>query len=408
MGLLSFLFGHHDPNAPPGQPGQPPLAPPTPFGYDPQGYLSPQQPQGAPGALLQHVAANSPTSALTAPPQPPQAPMGSPQGQAPQAMPQQGMPQQGQPITVTGQAPPPDTWKPHKAGILGQISDYILNTHFGKENVRRNEVEALQNIDKDPMQAVHRLMQVDPAAGEALYEKVTDQKRQQGNLDRQNKVYDLTVDRMLDGDVANMMYAAMRSSNPAAAYQAARNRAIDYGSRYGKDYSTIPEQYDPTDAQTYAMGGIPAAKQMVQQETHQKNQDTKEYRKQVLKERTNFHAGELAQGRTRLNIAQTNSDTMGQNADTAAMNADTNRMKTVDTMNRMGVHTLRSKGHPGYGQTVKGNPGQMIWYMPDGTKHLFLRGKDGNDWHYAHQMIGTNEKAKGVANPNEDDNANEN
>jgi hypothetical protein len=330
--------------------------------------------------------------------------MGSPQGQAPQAMPQQGMPQQGQPITVTGQAPPADTWKPHKAGILGQISDYLLNTHFGKENVRRNEVEALQNIDKDPMQAVHRLMQVDPAAGEALYEKVTDQKRQQGNLDRQNRVY--------DGMNENIVYQRLANSMAGATPQnwgARREMMIRMANQRGIDATDlIPEQYDPDSIDTMRYGAVPVAKQIQQAETHEKNQDTKSYRDRVLKERTNFHAGELAQGRTRLNIAQTNSDTMGQNADTAAMNADTNRMKTVDTMNRMGVHTLRSKGHPGYGQTVKGNPGQMIWYMPDGTKHLFLRGKDGNDWHYAHQMIGTNEKAKGVANPNEDDNANEN
>lgn len=405
MGLLSFLLGHHDPNAQPGQPGQPPQAPPTQFGYDPQGYLTPQQPQGAPGALLQQVAATNPTSALTAPPQQQQAPAYPSQGQAPQAMPQ-AMPQgQGQaPITVTGQAPPPDTWKPHKAGILGQISDYLLGTHFGNENVRRNEAAAMEHIDKDPMEAVHRMMQVDPIAAEALYEKVTDQKRQQGNLDRQNRVYDGMNENIVYQRLANSMAGA----NPQN-WGTRREMMIRMANQRGIDATDlIPEQYDPDSIETMRYGAVPVAKQMQQAETHEKNQDTKSYRDRVLKERTTFHAGELAQGRTRLNIAQTNSDTMGQNADTAAMNADTNRMKTVDTMNRMGVHTLRSKGHPGYGQTVKGNPGQMIWYMPDGTKHLFLRGKDGNDWHYAHQMIGTNEKAKGVANPNEDDNANEN
>jgi hypothetical protein len=373
MGLLSALFGHHDPTVTNQQTGVP--APPPQM--DPAAHP-------AVGSLVQHLATVAPTSALTQPAPNPQSP-----------------------ITVTGQAPPADTWQPHKAGLLGQIADYLLDTHFGKENWRRNMSSAMENIDKDPMTAVKRIAKFDPATAEAMYEKVVDNQRADGAQNRLNRAFDLSNQKNVDGQVGAMMYAAAKSGNPAA-YQAARNRAIEQGGRYGIDYTTLPENPTPEDIEMLGMGQIPAAKQMAVGEQHSNHKLQHQDRlsgQAIQRERNGIMA---RQGDARIGIAQENADTAGQNADTADFNAQTGRMRANHTIDKDTVRTVHVPGKPGYGQTVKGNPNQMIWYLPNGTKHLYLSGKNKNDWHYAHQMAGKNEKIQGVEDPNASDNANEN
>lgn len=241
-GLLQLLFGG----------AAAPAAAPHKWGTDPDGYLVPQavapapppndpNRTPAPGALVNQVAQASPASSLV------------------QAATNPEAADNRTPITVS--APTGDTWKPHKAGILGQIADYLLDTHFGKENERRNMEGAMEHLTSNPMEAVRRMAKFNPQAAQELYDKVIDNQRMQGTLDRQNRATDIMADKYLDGYVANMMYAASQSNDPGM-YEAARQRAIQMGGRYGRDYNDLPTEMNPEYTKAYGMGAIPAARQM--------------------------------------------------------------------------------------------------------------------------------------------------
>jgi hypothetical protein len=355
MGLLSSLFG----NKPQVQ-----QAPPHHFGYDADGYLTPQmngggapvQSQAPAGSLVKQIAQQSPAA---------------PSNQAPATDP-------NSPITVTGQDP--DTWRPHHAGLLGQIADYILDTHIGRGVERKNMEEALQHLTSNPMEAVKRMAKFNPEAAQALYDKVTDNQRQSDNLSRQNDVLGLQKDRYLDGIVGNMMYAASQKNDPAL-YAAARQQAITYGNRYGKDYNYIPEQMDPANTEAFGMGVVPAARQMAVGEQVRNHDVQHSDRAASLSERAKFHQGELNLGGGRLGVAQENAATSGRNADTREESVGNTQERFNSTHQGK---TVQSPGRPGHG-TVSNDGLSMTWFMPDGTKHLYLRGKDGNHWVYSHQ-----------------------
>lgn len=363
MGLLNSLLGMVQ------GPAQQPPPNPYGFGYDPDGYLV-HQPQGQPGALLQHVAANAPAQPLTSP-APPQATPQAPQGQTDPS---------GQPITVTGGAP--DTWQPKHNGILGQIADYIIGTHFGKNVHRQNMEAALQDVMTDPKQAFNRMDKFDPEAAQEFYQHYVTNTRMQGAQDRMNRSTDLMTGRYADGIVGNMMNTALQSRGPdgqpdPAIWQEMRNRAMQLGERYNQDYSTIPDKPDASYATALSSGVIPAAKQ-------NKLADDRDYRGQVMTlRRENFKSEDAyrkamaAQGAQRTGIMGENAETAGQNADTREGELNTRQQEFGATHQSTTVRA--TDGRPGYGITSPDGK-KMIWYVPDGTKHMFLRGGDGNHW----------------------------
>lgn len=368
-GLLDMLFGRKaTPNQiPMGSPLQPPMPQQAPVAQAPA-------PQPQAGSLVQQMAQASPAA---------------PSNQAPpQAAPQDP----NTPIDVVGHDL--DTWKPHKAGFLGQVADYILGTHIGRGVERKNMEEALQHITSNPMEAIRRMAQVNPEAATALWDKVKDNMRADGAQERLNRVNDLTVDKYLDTDTANAMYYASKSGNPEI-YKAARDRAIAHGQRFGKDYSDIPEDFNPSYAEAYGAGVIPAAKQMsvASQDANHKLQH--EDRQAATTERANYHAGQLGLGAQRVGIAKTNSGIAQQNANTAAQKA-----ALWAQQNQGGAVQVAPDGSA----LVPDKTGKTaVRFMKDGRKALYIRGPDGHHWRFSHQMIGRDEKATGVVSAPEVD-----
>jgi hypothetical protein len=226
MGLLQAIFGggHSTPQTPP-PPGHQ-------WGYDEQGNLVPvpvapqaptQAPQGAP----------SPLSAAPAPQAPQQAPAASPDATDGSAT----------PVQVVGRVPQ-DNWQPHHAGILGQISDYILGTHFGRENERRNLAGALQSLETNPNLAIRRLMKVNPELAMRLEGQEADDKRQAGVAARQED-YDNYRKEQATYQLASQMLA---SAKDPTTYTTLREQVRNlYNSRsIPFNEALFPEQYDET------------------------------------------------------------------------------------------------------------------------------------------------------------------
>lgn len=394
MGLLHFLFGggHPDPQAAP---------PPHQFGYDPSGYLTPQMNGGgapeaspppqapAPGSLVSQVAQQAPAAPANQPP--PQAPPQAPQDP-------------NSPITVS--APSGDTWKPHKAGILGQIADYLLDTHFGKENVRRNMAGALEHINSDPQEAVRRMAMVDPQEAEKLYTSVTREMHQTAMEKHQNDVYGNMAENQAMTVARNMATLATPENAPAVSA-----RITQFLQAKGVNQSlidTIPApDGSPDDFKMFAQGGVPVGKQIsvneqvrnhgVQHQDRVAGQGIQRERNQIMRE----------QGSQRIGIAEQNSEIARTNSGIAQQNADT-------AASRAAVYAKLNGGQPvqkapdGSALVPDKTGSTAVRFMKDGRKALYVRAQDGHHWVFSHQMIGRDEKAKGVIDPNVDDNANEN
>jgi hypothetical protein len=368
MGLLSMLFGGG--NTPP------PGVPPHRWGTDADGYLVPQMAQPQPGAMVQQAATQAPAA---------------PSNQMPQAQAQAQPSDPNAPITVTGSNP--DNWKPRHNGFLGQLADYVLGTHTGSHIHRLNMEDAMQSILSNPDQALRRMAKFDPEEAEKFYNTVVDNKRMQQMADRQNSVLDLQRDRYADGMIGNMMYSVYQNAKNGqvdpAQYQAMRNRAIEVGNRYGKDYaSSIPETPDINDAQSFGMGVMPASRQAAVAATERGQDMTAAARAASLKERAGFHQGELGLGQDRVDIGRENAGSAAENADAHSKGVANQQQRFNETHQGK---TVQSPGRPGHGQVA--NDGQtMVWYMPDGSRHLYLRGQDGQHWVYSHKSVAPKSK----------------
>lgn len=385
MGLLHFLFGggHPDPQAAP---------PPHQFGYDPSGYLTPQMNGGgapvappppqapAPGSLVSQVAQQAPAAPANQPP--PQAPPQAPQ--TPQ--------DPNSPITVS--APSGDTWKPHKAGILGQIADYLLDTHFGKENVRRNMAGALEHINSDPQEAVRRMAMVDPQEAEKLYTSVTREMHQTAMEKHQNDVYGNMAENQAMTVARNMATYATPANQ--AAVSAGITRYLQAKGVNQSLIDTIPTpDGSPDDFKMFAQGGIPAGKQASLVESHENHtnqhidrvsgQGIQRERNQILRE----------QGSQRIGIAEQNSGIAQQNAVTASRNADTAAYRaSIYAKANGGLPTQQA---PDGSVLVPSKDGKTaVRFMKDGRKAQYARGKDNNHWVFTHQMVTKDEKPTGV------------
>lgn len=317
------------------------------------------------------------------PPAPPPAQAGSLVQQMAQTAP--AAPSNQAPIIVQGANPNPDAWKPHKAGILGQIADYFLDTHFGKENDRRNRVGALEHLTSNPMEAIKRLEQVDPEAAEKLYNEVTDNQRANDNLSRQNRIYDGMNENLVYGRAASAMSGATPDT-----WGSMRDTMLKMGQARGVDMSEIiPEQYDPTSIRTIQNGAIPMAKQAALYEQHDNHQTQHRDRQASLEERRGFHQGELRLGGGRLDVSETNAQTAQRNADTASKRASI-------YANANQGRAVNSPAGPG---VVDKTGNRLTVFTHDGRQLLYIRGNTKDHWRFAHQIIGQDEKAAGTTEP---------
>lgn len=188
---------------------------------------------------------------------------------SPQAM-------QAMPSTQGGgagaQSPMADTWQPHHRTTLGKIADITLAllglpiAPFKKKEERDNMHEAMQGFATDPLRTIERISQIRGHEGDALklYEQYVDDKRQDGNLSRQNNVFDLQKQDLVYKRVAGMMGAANEGT-----WGKMRSLALDMGNRLGVDVSPyVPEAYDPDSIEFIRNGAIKPIDQVKAEETH--------------------------------------------------------------------------------------------------------------------------------------------
>lgn len=429
MGLSSLLsnllgIGSNSPMAP---------AMPQQWGYDPSGYLTPQANGGGAPVQQQVSMAGSPpppqmssgqpmTSQAPAPPPPdnsrvpatgagamvqalaraaPAAPSNQPAADPLAALPapganqgdgqSAGQPQTGMggptnpnaPITVTANpmpgAPvsgnPPDTWKPKHAGILGQISDYILGTHFGKNTERQNLEGSEQNMTSDPMSVVRRMAQFDPQAAQAMYGQVMREQHQTAMEGHQSDVLDNIKEQQVMRTVQGMAMNARPDNMPAVS-----SSIKQYMQAKGIDPSLIDTVPDANgtldDFKTFAQGGIPAGRQAAITEHGREADQTNATRRAQQAQTDNWRWNGVL-------------PVMQQNANSAAGNAKTNAGRLAQTtQNDLANQSMREQGlqqKPQHPQVLTGANGETgttdttgnFWDVVDpstGISHRYIKG----------------------------------
>lgn len=322
MGLLSFLsslVNGDDEEAGGG-------SAPHKFGYDADGYLVPQMNKPIPESVAPHSSDD---------------------------------------IVVKG-----DSWKPKKNTVLGAIADAISyysdgTTPFKDERDKANMESASKGLMNHPEEAIGRLAQINPEFAWKQRGQVTDDKRMQGGLDRQNQLLEFQKQKHVYSQLANMMGVAVKRKNPANWTQM-RQQALNYANQYGIDASgIIPENYDEDAIDTITLGSVPVAKQMQLDETKQYHGDTMDYRNRNLEERSRYHQGQLGLGEQRVGVQAKNSDeTARHNTETEAtakQNANQSphaARRTIQTkygpavISPDGARAILSHGGKNYGYTI--------------------------------------------------------
>lgn len=350
-GLLDFLFGGAQAASQAPQAGHS-------WGYDKDGYLTqipngggamptPQMPQApAPGAAVQQAAQQAPAMPLVQ------------SSQTPQAAPEQD------PITIQG-----DNWKPKKAGILGQIADYLLDTHFGKNTVRQNQEGALEHLTSNPMEAVRRMAKFDPEGAQALYHSVMREQHQEAGEKHQSDVYENMAENQAMSVARNMASVATPENSAAVHAQ-----ILKYLTAKGVDpalIDTIPDESGSIDDfKTFAQGGVPAGRQAALLEQARNHNLQHGDRAASLSERGAFHRGLLGQGAERIGISQGNLDERREHDDVI----ETQGQERVD--NRPGHMT--SVMTPA-GPALIDPTGNVLHLKRGGKTYTYIKGgsKDG-------------------------------
>lgn len=167
-------------------------------------------------------------------------------------------------------------FKPKKISFWGALGDQLLK-HWGNEpafqkNIdNKNMRKAMKGFTTDPMGTMERLSQIPGMETKAwdLFDKYTDNQRMQGNLDRQNRVYDSQNERIVFDRTAGMMGAANDQN-----WTQMRDTAIMMAKARGVDVSyLIPEQYDP-DSVKFMQHGVTKPKDQWAAEDRSRNIDS--------------------------------------------------------------------------------------------------------------------------------------
>lgn len=358
MGLLSLLFGG-------GQAAAQAAQPPNQFGYDPNGYLTAvpngggnvPQPQAAPapspGSLVQHLATVAPTAPLA---------------QGPQATPPQ-QPQQGDDITVTG-----DNWRPKKASVLGQIADYFLDTHFGRNTVRQNMEGALQHLTSNPDEAIRRMAMFDPEEAEKLYQHVSSVKHYNGMLDRQNLALDDLEEQRIFQRAGNMAAVANADNWPQMRSQIVQMAAAR-GDKLGQEMDTmLPKDYDPNAAQYISAGAMPVKAQVQAAETNRHHTVSEQQQEGHYGDQRQYYQGIVRNGATNAATGQARQqEQVAHDTTTEGQTQDKINQKPPQMTVKM------TKYGP---MEVTGN--SAVLRRPDGTSLRYIT-TDGVNWVPTHQ-----------------------
>lgn len=161
---------------------------------------------------------------------------------------------QGDDVTITG-----DAWKPKDRTFLGKLGDALSvmsggGTPFKDKRDEENMQNAISNFASDPLTAIRHIARIPGHQKEALalYEHYNDNQRQQGNLDRQNNIFDMKKEELVYNRVAGMMGAA----NPGS-WAKMRNLAQTVADKYKVDITgLIPEAYDADSIEYIRQGAI--------------------------------------------------------------------------------------------------------------------------------------------------------
>lgn len=165
------------------------------------------------------------------------------------------------PINVVG-----DAWHPHKPTILGAIADAYLMSQgmkpaFSIERKAADETSAMQGFTDNPTRAMKRLAQIDGDGPEAWkrYNEYVDNQRLQGNLDRQNKIFDTKLEEMARDRVAGMLGAATADNYPQVL---ARAQGYLRAKGFSDIADSLPADYSKVDIDTIRYGEVPVDKQI--------------------------------------------------------------------------------------------------------------------------------------------------
>jgi hypothetical protein len=152
-----------------------------------------------------------------------------------------------------------ENWQPHKPTILGALADAYLMSRgmkpaYADAREARNINEAMQGFADNPMAAIERLARVKGHEGDAwkMYENYVDDKRQQGNLDRQNNIFDMKKEELVYNRVASMMGAANKDT-----WGTMRQLAQSVANKYDVNVDDIiPTDYNPASIEYIRAGAI--------------------------------------------------------------------------------------------------------------------------------------------------------
>jgi hypothetical protein len=186
-------------------------------------------------------------------------------------------------------------WKPHHRTTLGFLADAVLMglgsrvAPFAKKVNDQNMQEAMEGFTQDPEHTIQRIAKINPKMALELQERYTDNTRMNGNLERQNAVFDMKKEDVVFNRVAGMMGAANEKTWPKM-----RQVATAIGNKYGVDVSSyIPETYDPESVEFIRNGAVKPIDKM-------KLDETTDYHDKTIKTRERGQDLTDARGQTRL------------------------------------------------------------------------------------------------------------
>jgi hypothetical protein len=145
-----------------------------------------------------------------------------------------------------------DDWKPKKESTLGRIADTILQLRgrqpvFEQRTDEKNFETAMPGTQRDPELLIQRVAKFNPELAYKMQQQYESQRRQNANLERQNNVFDLKRDQVVESRVAGILNS-VDMSDPEAAKRAvsmAKRYAISKGSQEIADQ--IPDDLSQLD-----------------------------------------------------------------------------------------------------------------------------------------------------------------
>jgi hypothetical protein len=160
-------------------------------------------------------------------------------------------------------------WQPTHRNILGKLADALSGTDTYEKRMQDRDMQsAMKGFADDPLAAIQRIAEIPGHAADAygMYDKYVDNKNQTEVQTRQDRLADLRMD-----DYVYQRSASILSSANEQTWPRVRQIAIDAAKRRGVALD-IPEQYDPTFAESMFNGAI-KPKDIMTNTTRERGQD---------------------------------------------------------------------------------------------------------------------------------------